>query len=102
VTWAALLVASAATYGLKLAGLTVPRRVLEGPRTQRFAELLPVALLMALVAVGAFATGHTLVLDARAAGLAVAAVALRLRVGFAGVVILAAGTAAVLRAAGVG
>lgn len=101
-TWVALLVASAATYGIKLAGLTVPRRLLDGPRVRRVAELLPVALLMALVAVGAFAAGHRLVLDARAAGLAVAAVALRLRVGFLGVVVLAAATAALLRAVGVG
>jgi len=102
VTWAAVLAASAITYAIKLVGLTVPRRLLDGPRTRRVAELLPVALLVALVAIGAFSTGHRLVFDARAAGLAVAVVALRLRVGFLGVVVLAAGTAALLRAAGVG
>ena len=65
---------------------------------QRVADRLPVALLMALVAVGTFADGRHLVLDARAAGLAAAVVALLLRAPFLVVVIAAAAVTALVRA----
>ena len=97
--WAPLLVASVACYALKLAGLSLPRRVLEDARIQRVVPLLPVALLAALVATSTFSTGRHLVLDARAAALAVAAVAVVLRAPFLVVVALAAATAALLRLA---
>jgi len=96
-TWAPLLVASAACYALKLAGLSLPRRVLEDPRIQRVVPLLPVALLAALIATSTFSTGRHLVLDARAAALAAAAVAVVLRAPFLVVVAVAAATAALLR-----
>ena len=63
--------------------------------------MLPVALLAALVAVQTFTTtGGTFVVDARAGALAVALVALALRAPFLLVVVLAAATAAGLRALG--
>ena len=95
--WAPLLVACAACYAIKLAGLSVPRRFLEGPRVQRIVPLLPVALLAALVATQTFAMGRHLVLDVRAAALAVAVVAVLLRAPFLVVVIAGAATAALLR-----
>ena len=58
------------------------------------------ARVAALVAVQTFATGTALTLDARAAALAVAVVALILRAPFLAVVILAGVTAAGLRALG--
>ena len=96
-TWAALLAACAACYAIKLSGLSLPQRFLENPRIQRTVPLLPVALLAALIATQTFATGHHLVLDVRAAGLAVAAVAVVLRAPFLVVVAAGAGTAALLR-----
>ena len=45
----AILLAAAGCYALKLAGLSVPQRVLDGARVQRVALLLPVALLAALI-----------------------------------------------------
>jgi len=96
-TWAALLVAGAACYAIKLAGLSLPQRFLEGPRVQRIIPLLPVALLAALVATQTFATGRHLVLDVRAAALAVAVVAVLLRAPFLVVVVAGAATAALLR-----
>lgn len=96
--WAAVLVASAGCFALKLAGWSVPARWLQGERLQSAAVLLPVALLAGLVVVQAFASGRSLVLDARAAGLAVAAVLVLLRAPFLLVVLAAAGTAALLRA----
>ena len=95
--WAPLLVASAACYAIKLAGLSLPQRFLEGPRVQRIIPLVPVALLAALVATQTFATGSHLVLDVRAAALVVAGVAVLLRAPFLVVVMAGAATAALLR-----
>jgi len=95
--WTAILVAGLGRYLLKLAGLSVPPRVLERPVVERIADLIPVALLAALVAVQVFSSGPSLVLDARAAGLAVAVVLLLLRAPFLVVVFGAALVAALLR-----
>ena len=95
--WWALLGAGVGCYLLKLAGLSVPPHVLERPLVERIADLIPVALLSALVAVQVFAQGDHLTLDARAAGLAVAVVALLLRAPFIVVVFVAAITAALVR-----
>lgn len=95
--WAGVLVASAACYVIKLAGLSLPQRFLEEPRIQRAVPLLPVALLAALIATQTFATGHHMVLDVRAAALAVAAIAVLLRAPFLVVVAAGAATAALLR-----
>lgn len=99
-TWAAILVGSLGCYLLKLAGLSVPPRVLERPLVERVADLIPVALLAGLVAVQVVASGHDLVLDARAAGLAVAVALLLLRAPFLVVVFGAALAAALLRLLG--
>jgi branched-subunit amino acid transport protein len=100
VIWAAVVAGGVGCYLLKLAGLSVPPRVLERPVVSRVADLIPVALLSALVAVQVFTTGHRIVLDSRAAGLAVAVVLLLLRAPFLVVVFGAALTAALLRLAG--
>jgi len=96
-TWAAVLAGSLACCLLKLAGLSVPRRVLENPRVRRIAALLPVAMLTALVVIQTFTTGHHIVLDARAAGLGAAVIAIVLRAPFLVVVTLACVTAALVR-----
>jgi branched-subunit amino acid transport protein len=101
-TWVAVLVTAAGCYALKLTGLTVPRSALDNPRVRRFAELVPVALLAALIAVQTFGAGQSLAIDpARAAGLGAAVAALLLRAPFLVVIVAAAGTAAALRAFGV-
>lgn len=96
--WTTVLVASAGCFLLKLLGWSLPGRVLENERVRRTVVLVPVALLAALVVVQAFSRGHALQLDARAAGLAVAALAVVLRAPFLAVVMLAAATAALVRA----
>jgi hypothetical protein len=97
-TWVVVLVASAGCFLLKLLGWSVPARLLEQERVRRVAVLLPVALLGGLVVVQALAQGRALVLDARAVGLAVAAVAVLLRAPFLVVVVAAAAAAALVRA----
>jgi len=100
VTWVALVVASAVCFALKLAGHLVPEHWLAQPRVARTAALVTVALLSALVAVQTATTGRAIVVDARLPALLVAAVALALRAPFIVVVVLAALTAAGLRALG--
>lgn len=98
--WTALLVAGIGCYALKLAGLSLPASVLEHPVVARVADLIPVALLAALVAVQTWSSSEGLALDARTAGLAFAVVALMLRAPFLLVVVGAAVTAGLLRLAG--
>ncbi|MGO8959705.1 MAG: AzlD domain-containing protein [Streptosporangiaceae bacterium] len=99
--WIAVLVTAAGCYAFKLAGLTVPQRLLARPLVRRFAELVPVALLAALSAVQTATSGHALVFDpARLAGLGAAIIALLLRAPFLVVIVAAAGVAAALYAAG--
>ena len=95
--WAGVLVASAACYGLKLAGLSLPQAWLSNPRIQRTVPLIPIALLAALVGTQTFSTGQRLVVDVRAAALVVAVVAVLLRAPFLLVVVAAAATAALVR-----
>ena len=95
--WTAIIVTGIGCYLLKLAGLSVPESVLAKPYVSRAADLIPVALLGALVAVQAFSTGQDLVLDARLAGVAVGVAALWLRAPFLVVVVLAAATTALIR-----
>jgi branched-subunit amino acid transport protein len=96
-TWMAILGAGVGCYLLKIAGVSLPARMLEHRLVERVADLIPVALLSALVGVQVFAEGTSLTVDARAAGLAAAVVALVLRAPFLVVVFVAAATAALLR-----
>jgi branched-subunit amino acid transport protein len=99
--WIAVLVTAAGCYALKLAGVTVPQRVLASRRIRRFAELVPVALLAALSAVQSMTSGQSIDFNlARLAGMGAAVVALLLRAPFLVVIVAAAGTAAALRALG--
>ena len=98
--WSAVILACVGCYLLKLAGLSLPERVLSHPTVERVADLIPVALLSALVAVQVFAGGTggpALTLDARALGLGFAVVALLLRAPFLVVVVGASVVAALSR-----
>ena len=97
-TWTVLLLACAGCYLLKLAGLSLPARVLSHPTVQRVADLIPVALLAALVAVQVWAVGPRLTLDARPRGPPLPVLALLLRAPLLVVLIGAAATEALLRA----
>ncbi|MFD1833118.1 MULTISPECIES: AzlD domain-containing protein [Streptomyces] len=99
--WIAVGVTAVGCYLVKLLGLSVPAGVLERPLVRRLAALLPVALLAALTAQQTFGgDGGELVLDARAAGIAAAAVALVLRAPFLVVVAVAVLVTAGVRALG--
>ena len=97
--WSVIAVLAAGTYALKAAGpLLLGGRRLPRP-VERVAGLLPGALLASLVLTQTFADGRSVVLDARAAGLAAAAVALSRRASFLVTVVAAMSAAALARAA---
>jgi branched-subunit amino acid transport protein len=98
IIWIAVIATGLGCYALKLAGLVMPQRVLQDDRVRRFTELVPVALLTALIAVQTLAHGKALEADGpRLAGLAAAVVALLLRAPFLVVLLLAAAVTATLR-----
>ena len=95
--WGYILLACAATYLTKLAGYAIPARWLQNPRITRVAGAMTVALLAALTVMNTVASGTALVLDARLAALAAAALALWLRLPFLLVVVLGAVASAAVR-----
>jgi branched-subunit amino acid transport protein len=101
VTWTAVAILALGTFALRAAGLFFGRTADQGgsgpSRGSRVIELLPAALLAALVALQTFTAGGGLALDARAVGVAAAAIAILLRAPFALVVAIAAGAAAMAR-----
>jgi branched-subunit amino acid transport protein len=97
-TWIVVLGASAGTVVLKgLAPAVLGGRELPGRLAGVMALLAP-TLLAALIVTNTFASGRELVLDARAAGLLAALVAVLLRAPVLVVILAAAVTAAGLRA----
>jgi branched-subunit amino acid transport protein len=97
-SWAAVVAASLACFALKAAGYVVPPRMFEPAPARRTIDLLPAALLAALVVTQAFGSGQGLALDARAPALLLAAGLYALRVPVLVVVVAAAAAAALLRA----
>ncbi|MTD45333.1 DNA-binding protein [Conexibacter sp. W3-3-2] len=98
VSWTALLLLAAAAWAMKAAGpLVLGGRTLR-PDVEAALGLVPVALLGALILVQTVDGGERLVLDARVPALGVAALLVWRRAPFLVVVLVAAATAATLRA----
>jgi branched-subunit amino acid transport protein AzlD len=98
--WVLVIATIVGCYAFKLAGFLVPARLLDRPQIRRLVELLPVALLAALVTVELVGPTGRLGLDGpRLAGFAVAALAVWRRAPFLVVVVLAAAVAGLLRLA---
>jgi branched-subunit amino acid transport protein len=98
---AVILVLAVGTYGFRLGGALLRERVTLPAPVARFLPLAAVALLAALAATAALTEGHGSAGVARPAGVLAGAVAAWRRLPFILVVVVAAGTAAVLRALGV-
>lgn len=96
--WTIVAVVGAGTMAMKgagpvlLGGRTLP------PRVMAVVSLLAPAVLAALIVTNTVGGDHRYVLDARLAGVAAAAIALRLRAPLLVVVILAAAVTAAIRA----
>lgn len=96
-SYAALLFLAAVSYGFKAFGLVaIGGRELRG-RAANLVRLLPAALLAGLIAVGTLSTGTSLVLDARAVGLAFAGLGVWRKWPFTVIVIGAAAVTALVR-----
>jgi uncharacterized membrane protein len=91
-------VVGAATVLIKGAGPVLAAGRQLPPASAGVLELLAPALLAGLVATNAFAWDEALVLDERGAGLAAAAIAVALKAPLLMVIVIAAVTAALLRA----
>lgn len=96
-TWGLIAVLAAVAFGFKVLGLVIiGSRELPAP-LERCLALVPAALLAALIAKDTLSTGQDLVLDERAAGIAVAVIAAWRKAPFVVVVVLASATTALLR-----
>jgi branched-subunit amino acid transport protein len=95
--WTAVLIVGAGTIVLKSVGpVGVAHRRLP-PRVDRLLELIAPAILAALVVTETFASGRSLVLDARLAGLVAGIVAVIFRAPLWAVVVAGAGATALVR-----
>jgi len=96
--WVVVLLSGVGCYALKFAGYAMPQRWFGHPRLRSLIELMPVALLSALIVVETLAAGrHYDWNTARLVGFGVGAIAVRRDAPFIVVVALAAATAATLR-----
>lgn len=96
-----VLVLSAGTFGLRVAGPALRARFTLSGRARRLMTVAAVVLLAALVAISAFTQGHSFAGIARPAGVAVGGVLAWRKAPFVVVVLAAALTAALLRLVGV-
>jgi uncharacterized membrane protein len=100
VSWAAILALAAGTYAMKAAGPLVLGGRRLPPGVTRITDLLPAALLAALVAVQGLTSGGAWALDARAAGVAAALLVAWRRGSFLTIVVAAVVVTAAVRALG--
>ncbi len=99
-TWTLVLLLAAGAYAFKALGLLVIGDRPLPAVVDRCLALIPPAMLAALVVANTFGAGQALVLDARAAGVAAAAVAAWRRAPFLVVIVLGAAVTALVRALG--
>lgn len=100
-TWTIVWVLAAGTWGQRLLGMFVGARVLDRrPALARLATLIPAAVVSAVIVTLTVGAGRSLTVDARVAGMAVAAVLVWRRAPFVVVVVAAALVTALVRAAG--
>ena len=94
--WISVIGSSFLAFATKLFGASVPESWLSHPRVQRINNLIPIALLSALVAVNSLAEKSKLIVDNRTAGVAAAVAFLIAKAPFPIVVVGAAITSATL------
>jgi branched-subunit amino acid transport protein len=96
--WVVVIATAIGTLALKAAGPVILGGRPLPDRLSGVVILVGPALLAALVAIGTFAQGQKLVVDARVLGVAAAAIAIRLRAPVLVVVVVAAAVTAGVRA----
>jgi branched-subunit amino acid transport protein len=98
-SWALIVTLGLGAYAFKVLGLVVIGARSLPPVVERCLALIPPALLAALIVKDTFSVGQDLVLDARAAGVAVAVIATWRRAPIPVVIVLGAAVTAIVRAA---
>lgn len=101
-TWLLVCSLAAGAYACKVLGLVVVGSRRLPPPLERCLTLVPAALLAALVVKDTLSTGQDLVVDARLAGVGVAAVAAWRRAPLIVVIVLGAAVTALVRRVGAG
>ncbi len=96
-SWATIFVIAGGAYLLKVSGLVLLRGWQPPTLVQRCLDLLPAALIAALIVVNTVVTGRHLVADARLVGVSAAAVAAWRKLPFLAVVIIGAAVTALVR-----
>jgi branched-subunit amino acid transport protein len=97
-SWTLVFVLAGTAYFFKVLGLVVVGDRTLPPMLARCLALIPAALLAAIVVKDTFSDGRALVLDARAAGVAAAAIAAWRKVPLIGVIVIGAAVTAAVRA----
>ncbi|WP_432983946.1 AzlD domain-containing protein [Dactylosporangium sp. CA-233914] len=100
-SWIAIIALAAGTYAFRFAGPVLRDRISVSEQVGRYLTLAAVALLAALIATAALLDGTHFVGWARPAGVVVGAILAWRKAPFVVVVVAAALTAALLRAAGI-
>lgn len=98
--WLLIAVLSIVAYALKMVGFVVVGARTMPPMVERCLMLIPASLLSALVVKDTFTIAQDVVIDARAAGLVVAVIAVWRRAPFIVVVVAAMVATALVRALG--
>lgn len=99
-TWTLIFALAAGAYAFKVLGLIVVGKRSLPPVVDRCLNLIPAALIAALVAKDTFSVGQQLVVDARAAGVAAAVFAAWRRAPLIVIIVIGAAVAAGVRALG--
>ena len=99
-TWTLVFLLAAGAYCFKVLGLVVIGDRSLPPMLERCLGLIPAALIAALIFKDTFSIGQHLQIDARAAGVGVAAVAAWRRAPLILVIVIGAGVTAAVRALG--
>jgi branched-subunit amino acid transport protein len=96
-TWSLVLGLAAGAYFFKVLGLVILGQRTMPSALERCLALIPAALIAALIAKDTLTTGQELVVDARLAGVAAAAIAAWRRLPVVAVIVIGATVTAVLR-----
>ena len=99
-TWTLIFALAAGAYAFKVLGLIVVGKRSLPPVVDRCLNLIPAALIAALVAKDTFSVGQQLVVDARAAGVVAAVFAAWRRAPLIVIIVIGAAVAAGVRALG--
>jgi len=97
VSWTFIFLLAGVSYGFKVLGAVIVGQRTMPAALERCLLLIPAALLAGLIAKDTFTAGQSIGIDARAAGLVVAALATWKKLPFAVIIVLGVGTTALIR-----